>query len=1157
MKPKARLVLTLLGGFDARPHSGSPLALPTRKARALLAYLAVPLGRAHPREKLAALLWGDMPDAQARGNLRQALSRLQKAWAGVAVPGMIFQSDTVALDPSAVEVDVAAFERLLADGRPVALEQAVRQYRGDLLEGLALPEPAFDEWLAAERERLRELVVKALGGLLAHQNTTGATDEALQTARRLLELDPLQEAVHRLVMRLHWQRGRREAALRQYQLCVDLLKRELRAEPEAETRQLHEEILRPALAPQRPPAPTEPATALVGREQEAARFHALLDEVRAGESRVVALVGEAGIGKSRLLEELAALATRRGLLVLSTRLYETEQVLPFGPWVDALRAAGGMANAPEVLGQLSPVLRHDLARVLPELGGGGRAGASRSNPLPVFTALARLIAVVSARRPLAIVLDDFHWADEMSVRLLAFLGRRLSGSATLLAISVGSEGLADTLLLRRTLDELSNEGHLSRLEVAPLSPADTRHLVRQVTAAEVGHEARERVAAQTWRLAEGNPFVVLEAVRAWCAEGGPELDSLSLPERVRRSIVDRLDRLDDRAKQLASVAAVIGHDFDVGLLLRASGLGDDEAVAGFDSLMRNGILRRDGERVGFRYERVREAAAGLLSAPRRALIHRRVAESLEQPSMPDLEAVSTPDRPSPLELGRHYRGGEVWDKALAHFRTAGRLAAARSAYVDTVACYTEALDVCRQAPSSREMEAARVDVQVELGSALHNLGDVEAALSHYRSAEAGAAALGDRGRGAWTVAAASYAHTSLGQQGTATELAHRALATAAGSADHRALWIWVQQSLVRTSYAAGDYQAAISVARATLGTMVGDPADQPVGHGLLTPVVPSIGIRGFLALALSALGQFNDAMAEGAEAVRIAEKVNRSPELAWASYCLGRTVFEHGDVAAAVEHLERAFALTREWEPATRRACTNPRPLAEVAAATLALAHAATGQLASALSLAAAAATAASARPFWFVRLLAIQGAVLLAAQRFDRAASVATAALETARARGERGHEAWALQLLGKIARRQEPGAVEPALTHVEGALALADRLHMRPLRARCRLERAETLLHAGRRDEARQSLRLAIDDFRVMEMKAWVRRAEALGETLDTEREWAIASGRRGRKRTARRPFSQEDDRTIGGSLRGPENGLLAMPSWRPGRRTVSSKS
>ena len=1107
MKPKVCLVLTLLGGFDARTRSGSALVLSTRKARALLAYLALPLGRAHPREKLATLLWGDMPDAQARGNLRQALSRIQKAFARANVPAMRFEGDTIALDPSAVEVDVAAFQRLLADGRPGALEQAVERYRGDLLEGLALPERAFDEWLISERERLHELATKALGRLLAHQSTTEADEQTLRTARRLLELDPLEEAVHRLVMRVHWRHGRRAAALRQYQLCVHLLERELRAEPEAETRRLHQEILRsrahrleqvdspgPVAGVETTvsllsPGAAEPAMPLLGREDEAAKFHALLDEVCAGELRVIALIGEAGVGKSRLLDELAALATRRGLRVLPARSYESEQVLPFGPWVDALRA-GGVVDDHEVLRELSPALRADLARLLPELGDGPRTGALGTNPLRIFTALARLIAVTGARRPLAIVLDDFHWADEMSVRFLAFLGRRLAGSATLLAVSVRAEGLPDAPLLRRTLDELSNEAHLAWTEVRPLSEADTRRLVQRAAAPDASADAEERLAAQAWRLGEGNPFVVLEAMRVWCAQGAPALDGLSLPERVSRSIVDRLERLDARTAQLVSVAAVIGRDFDVGLLLQASGLGDREAVAGFESLLRNGILRREGQRLRFRHERVRDAAAGHLSAPRRALIHRQIAESLE--------VLSASDHPPHLELGRHYRDGEVWDKALAHFRTAARVAAARLAYEEAVACYSEALDICRQASSRREIDVARVDVQVELGSALHAVGDVERALDHYRSAEAGAVALGDRGRAAWIIAAMSYAHTSLGQHRTAIELAHRALEVPGGGADNPPLRIWVQQSLVRTAYAVGDYQAAVSVARATLETLADHPADEPFGPALLTPVVPSVGVRGFLALALSSRGLFNDALAEGAETVRVAEKVNRSPELAWANYCLGRTVLEQGNADQAVEYLERALALTRDWEPATPEPRTGRHPLADLTAATLALAHAATGQLASAISLAVAGASATGSKQLGFVRLLQIQGSVLLAAQRFDEATSVAIVALETARGRGERAHEAWALGLLGAIARRRQPGSVEPAVGHFDGALALADQLDLRPLRARCRLERAEALYHAGRHDEIGQSLGLAIEDFRAMEMTAWLHRAKALEEAL-----------------------------------------------------------
>jgi tetratricopeptide (TPR) repeat protein len=260
----------------------------------------------------------------------------------------------------------------------------------------------------------------------------------------------------------------------------------------------------------------------------------------------------------------------------------------------------------------------------------------------------------------------------------------------------------------------------------------------------------------------------------------------------------------------------------------------------------------------------------------------------------------------------------VWDTALAHLRTAGRLAAARSAYEEAETCYADALDVCQQASSWREVAVASTDIQVELGSALHGRGDITSAVGHYRNAEAAALALGDAGRVAWIVAAMSYAHTSLGQHRTAIELAHRALATSSGGEDDSGLRIWVQQSLVRTSYAAGDYQAAVSMARAILETAAAYVAEEPSDPIVLTPVAPSVGIRGFLALALSALGRFDDAVAEGAEAVRSAEKMNRSPELAWANYCLGRTVLEQGNAEQAGEYLERAFALMREWEPTTR-----------------------------------------------------------------------------------------------------------------------------------------------------------------------------------------------------------------------------------------------
>ena len=240
MKASARLNLRILGGFEARLEPGSLLVLPTKKTQALLAYLALPVGRPHPREKVASLLWGDMPDTQARGNLRQALARIRKVLPRPADRVLMFDERNVALNAALVDVDVARFEGLVANGAPKALGQAAVLYQGDLLSGLTVGERAFEDWLVSERERLHELALQALARLLVHQQKSGEAETAIQTGLRLLALDPLQEAVHRAVIGLYARLGRREAALRQYQLCVDALKRELSTQPEAETTQLYQ-----------------------------------------------------------------------------------------------------------------------------------------------------------------------------------------------------------------------------------------------------------------------------------------------------------------------------------------------------------------------------------------------------------------------------------------------------------------------------------------------------------------------------------------------------------------------------------------------------------------------------------------------------------------------------------------------------------------------------------------------------------------------------------------------------------------------------------------------------------------------------------------------------------------------------------------------------
>jgi DNA-binding SARP family transcriptional activator len=236
------LTLTLFGGFEARLGAAEALVLPRRKAKALLVYLALRPGLVCPREALMALLWGDVPAEQARHSLRQALLDLRRTLPNGKTRTLLADGDTLALSPDRVEVDVAVFEELANRGTRKPLERAAALYTGDLLVGLTLREPPFEDWLRAERTRLRERALHVLHQLLGVEIAAADLEPAVQTAIRFLAIEPLSEPVHRTLMQLYDKLGRRSAALRQYHFCADLLQRELGVAPEPETRRLYERL---------------------------------------------------------------------------------------------------------------------------------------------------------------------------------------------------------------------------------------------------------------------------------------------------------------------------------------------------------------------------------------------------------------------------------------------------------------------------------------------------------------------------------------------------------------------------------------------------------------------------------------------------------------------------------------------------------------------------------------------------------------------------------------------------------------------------------------------------------------------------------------------------------------------------------------------------
>lgn len=237
------LKIRLLGPFDARTDQGDPVRFATRKTEALLSILAVAPGRKHSRERLAAMLWPESDESQARGSLRQTLNLLRKSIGGIAEPGIVADGDDLQLHPSGVDVDTVQLESALASGTVAGMERAIELHRGDFLDNFGIVSEPFEEWRSHEQSRWRELTLAAMGRLLNALVEAGATDRVVLACERLLGLDPSSEPTYRTLMKAHLAQGARGAAIRQYERCKRYLRAQLDADPAPETEALYREIM--------------------------------------------------------------------------------------------------------------------------------------------------------------------------------------------------------------------------------------------------------------------------------------------------------------------------------------------------------------------------------------------------------------------------------------------------------------------------------------------------------------------------------------------------------------------------------------------------------------------------------------------------------------------------------------------------------------------------------------------------------------------------------------------------------------------------------------------------------------------------------------------------------------------------------------------------
>jgi DNA-binding SARP family transcriptional activator/tetratricopeptide (TPR) repeat protein len=1083
----ARLELMVLGGFAAR-LGGRPVRLPGRKARALLAYLALRPGQAHAREHLAALLWGEADDARARDSLRHALATLRTALGDGRPSALVDDRETVALRVGAVDVDAARFERLVAQAAPRALERAATLYTGDLLDGVDGDEGPFREWLLAERARLRELAVASLSRLLAHQTRRSATGPAVRTAARLLALDPTDEAAHRALMRLHAAEGRRGAALRQYLICVNVLSRELGTEPEPETRALYRELLRAspdAVAAQAKPRPrtsrvaARPRSAafsgerppIVGRDAEVASLRAALDAATRGEGRVIVLVGEAGVGKTRLVAALAEEAAARDARLLVGGSHESEQILPFGPWVDALRASGVGAE-PRALDGLGRAWRTELIRLLPEIGPRSAASLpSGRDPLRLFEAVARFVELLTVDRPAVIVLEDLHWADDMSVRLFAFLARRAAPLRGLLLATVREEDLATKSLVGRVLEEIRREAFTTVLTVAPLDRQDTMTLVRALARPGTPPSRLNRLGERIWRLSEGNPFVVTEAMRA--AEAGgmrDEAASLSVPSRVRDLIAARLDGLGEHSRAVAQIAAIGGRELDFCLLCRASRLEDAQAADAVEELVRARILHGVDEQLSFVHERIREVVLGQLPAPRRILLHRQVAESLEAAQGSDPE-------PYVGALARHYREGEVWPKAVEYLTRFAEQAARRYAVDDAVAALREARNLVGRLPAS-ERDRRHLDLALRLAHCLYFLGRHDEGRRLLLAEEDRLARTGDPAHAGRYHFLLARSASLAGDHEEAERHARQVLENAERAGDAQTLG-QAHYLLAHEAYWTGRSREGVEHAERAIALLERSGERWWLGHAWW-----------ILCVNLGLLGQFGPALDAARRTDAIGQALGDQRLQSYAAWSTSWVQAARGEPEASIEGCRRALELAPD--PVSRMNARQALGYSWIEAGHADRAIAELEPVVAELS------RLGVRRPHGLFTAYLAEAYRL--AGRLEHARTAATGALAATRALGYGYATGLALRTLGRIALDEDDrtGARTWLEDAIEGFVAIGARFE----EARTRLDLVTAHHGLGQGADAAREAEAARDLFRVLDVPRYVERAGRLAAELASRR-------------------------------------------------------
>jgi DNA-binding SARP family transcriptional activator len=750
------LRVTVLGGQQITDDRDGGVRVRSSRALALVAYLAVHAGVPHARQRVAGLLWPDSGDAQALTNLRRELHHLRQV---LGDKGSLQATgrDVCWVDSPTCHADVRAFdaERTTAlaaaeSGDDNAVIEhgasAIAWYCGDLLPGV------YDDWLDEARARLERQCVELCDLVSAARARAGDLAGAVIAARRRIELQPLEETGYRVLMGLQAEMGDRAAAVSTYHHCASVLERELDVIPDDATRAVFQRLMTRARpgppTAHRPPAlpaatatlaatatpagtapargrvadrrPGQPGAPLIGRAAEFGVLRTAWQAAVAGRHGVMLVVGSAGVGKTRLVTEVAELARRQGALVVGTQCFAAPGRLALAPVADWLRDPVVQAAA----ATLDPAWRAEVARLVPAPGVAGHdpgpwmiADAWQRHRF--FEGLAR--ALIAVGRPLLLVLDNVQWCDQETLDFVTFcLGLAPDGTPLLVAGTVRDESRRGDPALAAWAVRMRAAGLLSELPLSPLDAAAAASLAQAIS----GRPLAAADAATLHATTGGFPLYVIEAARGSvraagerCGDAGP-LPPGDLSDVLRK----RLAQATPAAREVAGLAAAAGTNFALDLLTEASDLAADVVVAAVDELWRDRILREFGAGYDFSHDLLREAAYAEVAPARRWLLHRRIAQGLELLHAGDADPVAA-------QLAGQYARAGGQAKAVAYYRRAAQVAAGRFAYGEAIRLYREALSVIKAMPEGRDRDSLEFAVLTALAAPLNALqGYASAAL---------------------------------------------------------------------------------------------------------------------------------------------------------------------------------------------------------------------------------------------------------------------------------------------------------------------------------------------------------------------------------------------------------------------------------------------